>query len=129
MSAKSFTIKILRISIWLIGIILTILGIYLFIISKSAFILEIFLIVGVSGILFIEIAIKNFSQHIPLKLKIWNIAKLSLIVLFIVTISVFTNSASINSMLELLLIISMIAMLTAVIFITERKLKKKLQKI
>ena len=87
--------------------------------------IEIFLIVSISGILFFESIVKNFTTNIPVKLKMWNMSKISWFIACAIIVVVLVNYEPKISMAYLLLVISIIILSIVAIFIIDKKIKNQ----
>ncbi|BCS81943.1 hypothetical protein [Anaerocellum diazotrophicum] len=123
--SKSSIVKLLRIFVWATQILLLIFGIYFSITSKNMLFIEIFLIVSISGILFFETIVKNFTTNIPVKLKVWNMSKISWFIACAIIVVVLVNYEPKISMDYLLLVVSIIILSIAAIFIIDKKMKNR----
>jgi len=122
---KSAIVKLLRIFVWATQILLLIFGIYFSITSKNMLFIEIFLIVSISGILFFETVVKNFITNIPVKLKVWNMFKISWFIACAIIAVVLVNYKPKISLAYILLAIIIIILSIAAVFIIDKKMKNR----
>ncbi|ADQ46927.1 hypothetical protein Calkro_2084 [Caldicellulosiruptor kronotskyensis 2002] len=122
---KSAIVKLLRIFVWITQILFLIFGIYFSITSKNMLFIEIFLIVSISGILFFETIVKNFTTNIPVKLKVWNISKISWFIACAIIAVVLVNYKPRISLAYILLAIIIIILSIAAVFIIDIKIKSR----
>ncbi|WP_232841517.1 hypothetical protein [Caldicellulosiruptor acetigenus] len=125
MFSKSSIVKLLRIFVWSTQILLLIFGIYFSITSKNMLFTEIFSIVSISGILFFETIVKNFTTNIPVKIKMWNMSKISWFIACSIIVVVLVNHIPKISMAYFLLVISIIILSIVAVFIIDKKLKNQ----
>ncbi|ACM59675.1 hypothetical protein B0S90_0830 [Caldicellulosiruptor bescii] len=122
---KSAIVKLLRIFVWTTQILFLIFGIYFSITSKNMLFIEIFLIVSISGILFFETIVKNFTTNIPVKLKVWNMSKISWFIACAIIAVVLVNYKPKISLAYILLAIIIIILSIAAVFIIDIKIKSR----
>ena len=123
--SKSSIVKLLRIFVWTTQILLLIFGIYFSITSKNMLFIEIFLIVSISGILFFESIVKNFTTNIPVKLKMWNMFKISWFIACAIIAVVLVNYKPKILLAYILLAITIIILSIAAVLIIDIKIKSR----
>jgi len=123
--SKSSIVKLLRIFVWTTQILLLIFGIYFSITLKNMLFIEIFLIVSISGILFFESVVKNFTTNIPVKLKMWNMFKISWFIACAIIAVVLVNYKPKILLAYILLAIIIIILSIAAVLIIDIKIKSR----